>query len=132
MTYLLDTHAFLWAAMMTRHLSPRVRRIIEDRTISVGVSVVSFWEIALKHSLGKLPLVGTAPEELPATAHYLGLGVVPLHPEDAASIHRLARTTHKDPFDRMLVWQCLRQAMALISADRSLHSYREFGLELVW
>jgi PIN domain nuclease of toxin-antitoxin system len=56
MTGLLDTHTFLWAAMRPGKLSPQVRAIILDMTNSICVSAVTFWEVALKFSLGKIEL----------------------------------------------------------------------------
>ena len=38
---------------------------------------------------------------------------------------------HRDPFDRMLVAQALEERLAILSDDRHLPLYREFGLELV-
>jgi PIN domain nuclease of toxin-antitoxin system len=82
--------------------------------------------------LGKLDLAGVTPDELPSVATQMRIAIHPLLAEDAASNHRLARTAHKDPFDRMIVWQCLRRQWTLISADRELEPYRNFGLELLW
>lgn len=48
------------------------------------------------------------------------------------SVHLLPRTAHKDPFDRMLIWQCLRQRMTLMSADRDFKQYEKLGLRLLW
>jgi PIN domain nuclease of toxin-antitoxin system len=132
MRYLLDTHAFLWAALAPSQLSRRARAAIEDAQNSIGVSTVTFWEISLKFALGKLELEGVLPDELPAVAGEMDLAIEPLGAEDAATYHRLARTAHKDPFDRLIVWQCLRRQWTLISADRELEAYQALGLELVW
>lgn len=132
MTYLLDTHTFLWTAIQPAELSVKARAIISDRGQDVQVSVVTFWEIGIKHALGKLELEGVLPEEMPEVAEVLGLTVYPLEASDAASVHLLPRTAHKDPFDRMLIWQCLRQRMTLISADRDFKQYEKLGLRLLW
>jgi len=132
MSYLLDTRAFLWVALAPGQLSRRARAVIEDRENLIGVSAVTFWEIALKYALGKLELDGVAPDELPAVAGQMDLTIQPLAAEDAATYHRLARTGHKDPFDRLIVWQSVRQRWTLISADPELAAYRSFGLDLLW
>ncbi len=132
MTYLLDTHAFLWAAIQPTHLSTKACAIISDRNQEVQVSVVSFWEIAIKHALGKLELEGVQPEAMPEVAEDLGLTICALEAPDAASSHLLRKAAHKDPFDRMLVWQCIRQRMTLLSADHDLRQYESSGLRLLW
>lgn len=132
MTYLLDTHTFLWAAIQPAHLSAKASAIILDRRQEVQVSVVTFWEIGIKHALGKLELQGVQPEQMPEVAEDLGLTICPLEASDAASVHRLPKTAHKDPFDRMLVWQCIRQRMTLLSADHDLKPYETSGLHLLW
>jgi PIN domain nuclease of toxin-antitoxin system len=132
MRCLLDTHAFLWVAIAPRQLSRRARASIEDTENQISVSTVTFWEISIKSGLGKLALEGVLPDELPAVATEMDIAIEPLLPEDAASCHRLTRTAHKDPFDRMIVWQCLRRQWTLISADRGFDAYRAMGLELLW
>jgi PIN domain nuclease of toxin-antitoxin system len=96
MNYLLDTHAFLWAAFSPRKLSRR------------------------------------APEDLPDVARRMGCQVLELDSEDAASFHKLPRAGHKDPFDRMLVYQAIRRHKRLISRDAALAVYAPQGLELLW
>ena len=132
MIYLLDTHAFLWAAIQPANLSVKARTIISDRSLEVQVGVVSFWEIAIKHALGKLELHGVRPEQMPEVAEDLGLTICTLEASDAASSHLLPKAAHKDPFDRMLVWQCIRQRMTLLSADHDLQQYETSGLRLLW
>jgi PIN domain nuclease of toxin-antitoxin system len=132
MSYLLDTHTFLWVALAPSELSRRARAVIEDSNNRIEISAVTLWEISLKHALGKLELTGVVPEDLPAVAAQMRMPIQPLVGEDAATYHRLPRTAHKDPFDRMIVWQCLRRRWTLISADGELGQYRNFGLELLW
>jgi PIN domain nuclease of toxin-antitoxin system len=110
----------------------RTRAVIEDSNNRIEISAVTLWEISLKHALGKLELTGVVPEDLPAVAAQMRMPIQPLVGEDAATYHRLPRTAHKDPFDRMIVWQCLRRRWTLISADGELEQYRNFGLDLLW
>jgi PIN domain nuclease of toxin-antitoxin system len=64
MTYLLDTHIFLWALFNPRKLKKIVRKILLDPENRICVSVITFLEISLKYSLGKLELQNIKPEEL--------------------------------------------------------------------
>ncbi len=54
MKFLLDTHSLLWFLSGNTALSQRARRIIESPDYDIVVSMASLWEIAIKHSLGKL------------------------------------------------------------------------------
>jgi PIN domain nuclease of toxin-antitoxin system len=53
---LLDTHAFLWFLSGSRELSNRAKLHIENPQNRKFISIASFWEIAIKNSLGKLKL----------------------------------------------------------------------------
>ena len=56
MRILLDTVTFLWAVIGAPELSNDARELFEDPENEIYLSSVSTWEIAIKHSLGKLPL----------------------------------------------------------------------------
>jgi len=61
----------------------------------VAVSVVTFWEISLKYTLGKLELTGIEPEELPDFADQMNLEILPLTAVEAASFHNLNSPSKK-------------------------------------
>jgi PIN domain nuclease of toxin-antitoxin system len=132
MTLLLDTHAFIWAALEPSSLSAAARQSIIGPANEVMVSSVSFWEISLKYSIGKLDLKGVLPEGLPDSARQMGFTVTPLSELEAAAFHRLPRELHRDPFARMLAWQAICHGWVLVSRDASLQVYREHGLRLLW
>ncbi len=130
--YLLDTHAFLWCLSEPEKLGKAASFVLSDMDSIVYVSSVTFWEIALKASLGRLSLVNCTPEDLPKIADRMGFIKLPLEAEEAAAFHRLPRQAHKDPFDRMLIWQAINRKMPLISKDSAFDVYRTLGLETVW
>ena len=133
MTYLLDTHVLLWTIGKSTELSPPAREIIEDSRNRVLVSTVSLWEASLKYGLGKLKLDPLVPDELPDHCHRLGFEILPLESGDASSYHVLPRVDgHRDPFDRMLVHQCIRGDLILVSRDGRMNRYRAHGLRHVW
>ena len=132
MIALLDTHSFLWAVIEPERLSSKLRRTIADPANEIHLSTVSFWEISLKFALGKLELSGCTPDDLVRIARDMGLDIVAPSAEEAAGFHRLPRKAHKDPFDRMLIWQCLQRDWAFLSRDRALDDYRALGLKTVW
>jgi PIN domain nuclease of toxin-antitoxin system len=129
---LADTHTLLWSLIEPQQLSVRVRQALRSADNECAISVVSFWEVSLKHGLGKLDLAGVTPDELPSAARQAGFDLADLPADVAASVHRLPRLGHKDPFDRMLVWQAICAGRTLVSKDRGLRAYAEHGLKLMW
>jgi|SRR5690606_18197062 len=132
MSYLLDSHTFLWALLDQKKLSPKVLELLQDTTHPVFVSAVSFWEISLKFRIGKLDLAGVSPEDLPALAQETGFDFLPLTPSEAAGYHILEAEWHKDPFDRMLIRQAITHKLTLLSKDKTIRQYRSSGLKLLW
>jgi PIN domain nuclease of toxin-antitoxin system len=132
MRFLLDTHSFLWAVFEPEKLSRAARKMIEDPANDVLVSVITFWEISLKYNLGKIALEGVGPEELPRIAEEMPLEILSVSPNEAATFHRLPRLAHRDPFDRMIIWQAIQHKMGLISKDRSFREYQKHGLKVSW
>ena len=130
MTCLLDTHYVLWALADTKKLSARVKDVIVDPDNRIIVSSISFWEVSLMSSLGKLFLSGFSPADLPGACTQIGFEIKSLSPEDASTYHLLQVPHHKDPFDRMLIWQAIRNSYTFISADKQVKKYAAEGLKL--
>lgn len=131
MKYLIDTHIFLWSLFMPEKIDPCVTEIIRTADNRIFVSVVTFWEIALKFGLNKLKLEGVTPDELPELATRIGFEILSLKPDDAASFYCLPRFTHKDPFDRMIIWQAICEKMVMVSKDSEVAAYQQFGLKTI-
>ncbi len=70
MKLLLDTHIFLWFISGDGRLRVDMRDAIRDPGNDVYLSVVSLWEIIVKHNLGKLPL--PHPPESYIVIHLIG------------------------------------------------------------
>ena len=129
MRCLIDTHVLLWSLGKTSNLSAKTREILENA--DVLVSVVSWWELSIKFGLGKIELGKGTPEDLLKTTQEMNYVSLPLSESEVCSFHRLARI-HKDPFDRMLVWQAIKNDIPLVSGDNRLSPYTSYGLQLIW
>ncbi len=133
MKLLLDTHALLWSIIEPDKLSTGARSAITDPASQVAVSAVSFWEISIKTALGKLSLNGVTPEQLVDYAQQQGFDLLPLTPRLAASFSRLpVDPMHRDPFDRMLVWQAVSLGYTLVSRDRKISNSQLTDLRVLW
>jgi PIN domain nuclease of toxin-antitoxin system len=124
---LLDTHIALWALAEPRRLPRDVADRLRDPRNAICVSVVSLWEVAIKHSLvcadGRRKL-DVAPHDLLVWLDKTGfdvLAVAPAHCVEVAALPYRADPAngrvHGDPFDRMLVAQALSEPMRLVTAD---------------
>jgi PIN domain nuclease of toxin-antitoxin system len=133
MAWMLDTHALLWALFEPDKLGRRARAILKAPENEALVSPVSYWEISLKCGLGKLELPDTDPSEIPAAARQLGLAEATLAPEILSTFHRLPYAPdHRDPFDRLLVWQAICGKHTLLSKDRAMPFFKAHGLKSDW
>ncbi len=131
MNYLVDTHIFLWAIFSPKKLSRKVRGILVDQELTKYVSIISFWEIALKFSLGKIDLTGVLPDSLPTIAKDTGFEILNLETDTASSFYKLPRIKNKDPFDRMLAWQAICNNYILLTQDKGFFEYKDQDLEII-
>ena len=131
MNYLIDTHTFIWAISNTKKLSERVLEIITNIDNDIFVSVVSFWEIALKTSINKFSFEGINMNDLPEYARKMNFRILEMKTHEACTFANLPlKDNHKDPFDRMIIWQAIMNGMTLISKDKMFVQYIENGLQL--
>ena len=66
-----------------------------------------------------------------AAAHRCEL--LPLTAQVASTFHHLPLLgRHRDPFDRMLVWQAIQHHLTLVSRDRAMEAYQTEGLKILW
>ena len=128
MTYLLDTHTFLWFISGDPALPPAVRARIESPDAVRYLSVGSLGEMAIKVNAGKLSLGMPFPRLI--DQHVLGnglriLGIAPDH------LERFSQLTlyHKDPFDRLIIAQSLSEACPILGRDALFDAY---GVERYW
>src|SRR5438874_10812884 len=104
MRLLLDTHALLWFVLGDPQLSARARALIEDPANEKLVSPASYWELAVKISVGKYALNEPFEDFLRRGILGNGFGVLAIEFQHAAKVATLP-FHHRDPFDRLLVAQ---------------------------
>jgi PIN domain nuclease of toxin-antitoxin system len=126
--YILDTHILLWSFFETKRLSEKVKTILLDEENEIYYSPINLWEISIKYALKKLDLQGFTPEEFYAEiadSYYLCKNI---DNNDIISNYNLP-LLHKDPFDRFLIWEALRNDFILLTVDGSIEEYKQFGLK---
>jgi PIN domain nuclease of toxin-antitoxin system len=129
--YLVDTHCLIWSLFDPEKMDRGKREILLDPVAVKYVSKISYWEIALKYALGKLELTGISPENLLESSVAAGYEILDISEEELVTSYKLPRSaTHKDPFDRLLVWQCIRNDLVFITADSKIKEYAKNGLRI--
>lgn len=130
MRYLLDTHFVLWLLFDAEKVSSKIRLILENPKNEIYVSKISLWEISLKYGLGKLNLYNSKPEEIEKILLSNSYNILDLNSGDILSFYNLPQNLHKDPFDRMIVWQAIKNNLVLITQDEKLEEYKNSGLKI--
>lgn len=127
MAYLLDTHTFLWFLNGSDDLSKKARKAIENTNELKYISIVSFWEIAIKLSLKKLEL-GITYKDLFIQAIKSGFEILPLTFEHSETVINL-EFHHRDPFDRILIAQSIVENLTIIGKDQN---FKQYSIQLYW
>jgi len=115
---IIDTHIFLWAISEPEKLSSLRTDIIQAPTNTIFVSSITFIEIMIKVSIGKLQ-IDFDPIE---TAKKSGFEILDFSAEDSIALGDMP-FHHKDPFDRMLISQSVNRDYYLMSDDGKFKNY---------
>jgi PIN domain nuclease of toxin-antitoxin system len=125
---LLDTHTFLWFALNDPKLSVPAAREIANPANEVLVSPASYWEIAIKISIGKYKLSMPYRDFWHDALNAYSINILPIELRHTERVVTLP-FHHKDPFDRLLIAQSLTDNLPLVSADGRLDAY---GIQRMW
>jgi PIN domain nuclease of toxin-antitoxin system len=119
---LLDTLALLWFIWGNARLSSAARLVMADPANVLLVSMGSFWEIAIKVSVGKLKLAVPFEEFANDAIADNDLTILPIDVRHTAAVVSLP-FHHRDPFDRLLVAQAIEERIPIVSSDTVFDSY---------
>lgn len=145
MKYLTDTHILLWAFFKPEELSGSIKKILLDENNDIYYSPINLWEISIKYGLKKLNLNGLTPEEFYSELENSYFLCKTLNNIDLITNYKLPqpkgpRTSglqarglkhHKDPFDRFLIWEAIKNDFILMSVDRKMDLYKKDGLMVI-
>ena len=119
---LLDTHTFLWFVLGDAQLRGTARALITDPGNEKLISPASYWELAIKISIGKYTLHEPLGDFLDRGIVQNGFGILAIEPKHIVTLAALP-FHHRDPFDRLIVAQAIVEQASLISADTRLDAY---------
>lgn len=122
MKLLLDTHALLWFLLDDARLSDSAGSLMRNPGNDLLVSPASYWEIAIKISLGKYTLGDDFAGFMEAQITENNLTVLPITVRHASVVATLP-FHHRDPFDRLLIAQAMTEDLPVLSADPAFDFY---------
>lgn len=128
MKVLADTHILIWYLTGDDRLTEKARKIIDDEKNDIYFSLVSVWEISIKHN--------RKPESLTLTAQSFvqfcleqGFLEYPIYRRHIYTLDSLKRETdapkHHDPFDRLLLSQAKTDGLLFLTHDSLIPYYNE-------
>ena len=122
MRLLLDTHTFLWFLLDDPQLSAAAKDFIIDPDNDIAVSPATYWEIAIKMSLGKYELPESYDVFIEREITTNDFRILPIEPKHTAALITLP-FHHRDPFDRLLIGQAMVEGMPILSIDPAFDAY---------
>ena len=131
MNYLVDTQILLWSFLDTAKLSKKIKSILLDENNEIYYSPISLWEISIKYGLKRLSLNGGTPDNFFEELQNSYYQCKTINTIDLITNYKLP-IYHKDPFDRFLIWEAIRNDFILLSVDENMKSYKKEGLKVVY
>jgi PIN domain nuclease of toxin-antitoxin system len=125
---LLDTHTLYWYIEGDPQLSAMAQTLIQDAANEVLLSPASYWEIAIKVSIGKWQLNRPYDQFIDLGLNQYKFQVLPILPGHTSWLIGLP-FHHKDPFDRLLISQALVENLSIVSCDVIIDAY---GAQRFW
>ncbi|MBQ7454622.1 MAG: type II toxin-antitoxin system VapC family toxin [Selenomonadaceae bacterium] len=126
MKYLLDTHILLWLFSGDERLSEKARLIIADDANEIYYSLVSVWEVEIKH-LAHPDKISMSGERFLNHCQRLGFIPVSLNVNHILALKTLTRKEnsppHRNPFDRIMICQAIVEDMTFITRDDRIAEY---------
>ncbi len=123
MRLLLDTRLALWWQLAPERVPAQARTLVMDGSASPFISEASLWELAIKHSLGRLRLDLETFRDQCTEDGFRWLPVSASHAMHVATLP--FPSTHRDPFERLLIAQSRVEPLVLVTADPALSVYGE-------
>lgn len=124
MSFLLDTHVWIWTQEQPDAIGSSARALLETTADDLCVSAVSSLEIARLVSGGLLTLQGTVDRWVRAALNSIEARSIDIDHSVAIDAYKLPGRFHKDPADRLLVATARLHDLMLVTADERILAYR--------
>ena len=116
-TILIDTQVFVWLTNSDSRLGGKSLALLRDSSNVVAISYFSFFEIAIKSSIGKLEFDSSVIEDLDV------MGIELIMPDkQSLTNYKIYADQNKDPFDNMIISVAKIENCALMTSDKKILS----------
>ena len=131
MNYLLDTHVLIYLGCGNEDkIGRKALETFQNIELTLAVSQISFWEMAIKINVGKLDIpIGL--KNVISHTRQAGIEIIPVRNSHIVSYQSLVtHAEHKDPFDRYLISTALCEDMVIVSSDTKFDLYA--NVKRIW
>lgn len=137
MRYMLDTCAFIDAAIDIDSLGPDICALIQDYDNQFYISTETIKEVILKYKARNIwnKIWPTAENIIDSIKNDYRFIVLPLNEEQLRTYANLQLNEiegHKDPSDHLIISHAITNHIPLISRDRKFWYYKNQGLDLIY
>lgn len=126
MKILLDTQAFIWLVNDDSRLGLAAKKKALLTKNKVFISYLSFFEMTIKASIGKLKFDVSIMEDLDK----MGISLLAGN-KQSLSVYRVFNEKNKDPFDNFLMATAIVNNLVLMSSDQAILSTKITGLKVI-
>ncbi len=125
MTYLLDTHVWIWWNMRPEKMSTRARNLISQTTKyeELLLSAISVWEFCKLLEKKRLAISIDPQEWIRIALEMPKLRLVSLTPVIAYRSTILPQPFHDDPADQIIAATAMEENATILTSDERLLSY---------
>jgi len=125
MTYLLDTHTWIWWNMNPQKLSKKVKEIIgkSDLYDEMLLSAISPWEFSKLLEKKRIGISCNPEDWINVALDMPKLRVIPLSPILSYRSTVLPQPFHNDPANQIIVATARAENATLLTKDEKIHAY---------
>jgi PIN domain nuclease of toxin-antitoxin system len=125
MTYVLDTHVWIWWNMHPQKLSAKARALISAsaRHDELLLSAISLWEFAKLLEKQRLAISCDPEEWFRVALEMPKLRLVPISPSIAYRSTTLPKPFHDDPADQIIVATAREENATIVTVDERIRAY---------
>ena len=131
MNYLIDTQLLLHNLNGCHKLPNEILDFFFDYNNIGHVSVVTLHELVIKNAKNQIRIPGSLSNVINHIKEK-NLGILPVNAHHIIQLETFERESiHEDPFDRLLIAQCIDERLTFITSDCKVTLYEKYGLDYI-
>ena len=132
MNYLIDTQILVHYLKGSHRLPSNILDYMSNYNNIGHVSVVTLHELAIKKAKKQTFFAGSIQNIVLPYIQEANLDIVPVNFHHIIRLETIEREPiHKDPFDRLLIAQCIEERLTFITSDGKVKLYEKYGLDYI-